>query len=1476
MMNGRGRKMPTIARIRFANVVYENRQKRYNDEIFNFDGHNGALLLENGGGKTVFIQTLLQAVIPHLSLTGRKIKDTLVLAQSPAHIAVEWILHEQPRVYGLTVVTLLLKNEELHSYKYTYRYTPDDKHNITQLPFTVSDALGRPRPATAEEMHDYYVRMNERLVSAKFFSDITDYVKYLETDFKLVNDEWTSLATINSGEGDVAKFFEACKTTNDLVNKLLIPTVLLGIKGEDKASFTQLFEEKRTNLRKSKQLKRQIQENQAVEAEIGKMMGVYQEQHLQEERHYALQQQGKGFYEAGQQTKEQLTAELILLESQQRTLEEENRLLYEQQESLVIAEGRLVEEQAYAAYGVQQVNHQECYERLATMEREKDILDYLRDKQDRDTKGAQIAEEEASLARQATQQDQELLAELAVVHCQLRGIFDDKESVYRQNLAEAIVQRDRITTEIQEQAAGIEKLDGLRQRHEQEEVKQQTVIHLLSSEQDKIALQILSNSSEQQVGTELVKWKQEATYVQKSLAEQMQQKNIAEQGQLDKRQQVTVLTAQVAAAELELEKTTSRLAENHRRHAGVLAKLRQIPSLRNLDSIYVDQGKVDAALGILQDRRQKELEVAREEERRDFRLVDAYGGQEQFTFDSYVAGFLEKCNCIVESGTAYTERLIQQGYGTREELLAHFPLWPMCVVVQEGDKAELERKLCKVSSSLTSPVFILTTTEARAAVDGSYPQATIYPEFWPSVLERQSFATWQGLFHEKAQQSRVVRVEKEELYREVAILYGKLDEFLLEYPQADILAWQQDKNRLQDEIAELKRRITIAKQEEQGAIKAAKLCQETIANLEGKANDLNGKIEKAQEWQHKDHACQLAKTALAQCQRERNQVLAKLALLKPEQQRSIGQEGEYNRKITTWELQLGNLVREELYKTLRPFSPVATLLTEEALIAKRLRLKEELAHSNRSREVIENRIKTYRNEWEKFDRRLQGYDLQVPDDRVFPPAGAIQLMNLQRDLAQLKPEVKKQGDKLQELHNRWQQAKTRREEREKFYLEKTSTHIHVFAEMLDVVKERLTRESTRVAHELAVNMKQSAQLATKQNHWSTLCAELETSNGKLEFLAEHIPSRSLTSDEETAFPYQSRSMVAKVLEELRKSQEQLAARKNAVERGKTNFENFCQSKNFQNEKMRQNVLNGIRQRHSYSQMLTWEQELKRSIQAANTVAEHNMQAYNEDIKHFINQLHLHLVSICDEILIIQKMTSVKVEDHYKTIYEIKTPHWEENTAKEKLMDHLEWMTDQLAADSYKQEDGLEDGKKIRKNIERWLSPSYLFTRISPNKGFTVGVRKVSNDNRISNYPMDWATSNSWSGGEKWSKNMALFLGIQSYLSEKRQPLTFGRRNIRTVVLDNPFGQASSDHVLAPVFFIAEKLGFQVIALTALAEGKFLRDYFPIIYSCRLRPAAGGETAIMDKELHINHAFFQDHAPQSLTRINQITQIQLLS
>lgn len=122
--------------------------------------------------------------------------------------------------------------------------------------------------------------------------------------------------------------------------------------------------------------------------------------------------------------------------------------------------------------------------------------------------------------------------------------------------------------------------------------------------------------------------------------------------------------------------------------------------------------------------------------------------------------------------------------------------------------------------------------------------------------------------------------------------------------------------------------------------------------------------------------------------------------------------------------------------------------------------------------------------------------------------------------------------------------------------------------------------------------------------------------------------------------------------------------------------------------------------------------------------------------------------------------------------------------------------------------------------------------------------------------------------------MTLFLGVLNYIAEKNPEVRKTNKWNRTVIVDNPFGKASSEHVLRPVFFIAEQLGFQIIALTAHAEGKFLGDYFPIIYSCRLRQAVNSPKQIVEAEREVKSAFFEDNNPDALTRLEEKEQLLL--
>src|SRR5690606_41563428 len=146
--------------------------------------------------------------------------------------------------------------------------------------------------------------------------------------------------------------------------------------------------------------------------------------------------------------------------------------------------------------------------------------------------------------------------------------------------------------------------------------------------------------------------------------------------------------------------------------------------------------------------------------------------------------------------------------------------------------------------------------------------------------------------------------------------------------------------------------------------------------------------------------------------------------------------------------------------------------------------------------------------------------------------------------------------------------------------------------------------------------------------------------------------------------------------------------------------------------------------------------------------------------------------------------------------------------KQRIRDYIEWIMLQLESDRYVKENGLQDETKVRNDIEMWLQTKQLLQVVMKNEGMKVSCRKVTNENKVSTRSYSWEQSNVWSGGEKWSKNMTLFLGLLKYVAEKKQHQKTNMKQSRVVILYNLFGKALSDHVPRPVFFVAEQLVFQ--------------------------------------------------------------------
>src|SRR5690625_2853193 len=269
MMKRREQSMPAISRIRLTNVVYEGGDKRFNDDTFLFQGENSALLLENGGGKTVFIHTALQAILPHTDLGDRKIKETLQLTNAPAHIGIEWIINEQPRRYVATVVTLFLNNNRLESYRYVYEYEEGDADALAQMPFVKETSQGE-RPTYKEDMLDYFSQMRNKTYQAQTFDTMRAFHAYIEKNYDIIKDEWESIVKINRYEGGIEKFFENCRTTTDLYDRLLIPTVEDSIAGHEQGMFADMFEKQREGFQTYRNLQKSMEEHQAIQRELEK------------------------------------------------------------------------------------------------------------------------------------------------------------------------------------------------------------------------------------------------------------------------------------------------------------------------------------------------------------------------------------------------------------------------------------------------------------------------------------------------------------------------------------------------------------------------------------------------------------------------------------------------------------------------------------------------------------------------------------------------------------------------------------------------------------------------------------------------------------------------------------------------------------------------------------------------------------------------------------------------------------------------------------------------------------------------------------------------------------------------------------------------------------------------------------------------------------------------------------------------------
>lgn len=1469
--------MPAISKIRLTNVVYEEGRKRYNDEIFRFDGHNGAILLENGGGKTVFIQTVLQAILPHVDVADRKIKNTLQLENAPAHIAIEWMLNDEPRRYVVTTVSLFMTNNGLDSLRYVYEYNANDPHGIEGLPFVREGKDGK-RPAERGEMQDYYSHMKEKSFLARTFSTIKEYKAFIEEQYHIISSEWESVVKINSSEGGVEAFFDECKSTNQLFDRLLIPIVESAIVGHDEKLFADMFEKQHASFKHYKKLKETIEENKLIQRELERYVETYEQLHREELAYLKAKQRAKGVW-------------LETLKQKQACLDEQkdiaDKLEYWKQNYAAHNKKRasydiLVEEARWQnlqrEYELAFARQKEKEEALARHKRDYYSLQLAERKERRKQHEEALAYIERELAKL---KDAEELAnyeeELERARRLLLGCFIEKLETIDKEQQSLRYELNPIQMQIEQWTKEKEALDQKKQNAREERAAVQSRIEARERDMEQIKQHILANPSQQSVEEEREKWLERERWLDEEIVRLRQDVKQFSQAEQEAEAKKEALQQQWAAKRAECGALAQRLKALENEEQALIKKLASFrPQWAALDSVYSHEATIGMRLQEEIEKRTKEREELLVRERIASRLADAYGGQETFFSDPFLAQQLASWKNqfdYVETGVEYLQSLEEEDRAKKRV----FPLWPMTLITTAKSKERLSQKVQYLNDRLQLPIVVFAADEAARIEDEAFSYEWIAPRYWEEASDPELFRTWKERINASAQETTKHRQEKEAELKGWQDVQQAWRAFLEAHPYKTVEAARTQYAALISGIEQLN--MAIAKEKARIEEWCAKIAhaQSLIHQYEQEMKGWSDKIEDANKYiQYEKEVKEARKT-----EKTLNETIAALekdiVRLSARFEDALAQKEDLEERIRSLQADRRNIERSDDYQSLRSFTPLYSGESERVIRDKIRKLEDRINGIETTyrewklrQETEQREIDRLTNEINKLKREHRDLD----ETRSFPSDGPYVLQRLEEQIASLQSELKRLNKDVQDaLISKEQQSGVLKTKEQQFQQQYPNEERWPFTEPLDEIADHLKTEKEEMEKRKAFLDQEHERLAKKMKSIEQAERRLELSKEVHHFNAPTIDALSLSAEEATAFTYERQRFIEGITESLKSGRQAVEEAKSRVERAKRSFREFCNA-SIKDMKMRQMALNGIEHKETYEDIIDFKKNMMRSVESATNYANEHIRQKDAELQAFINHIHTHLRTLVEELKQIPNKTRVKVGDEWKRIFTFTIPEWEEEVGKTRIRNHIEWILQQLESERFMNEHGQQDEAKVRKEIEMWLQSKQLLQVVMNNEGMKVNCRKVTNDNKVTTRSYSWEQSNVWSGGEKWSKNMTLFLGILNYVAEKKQHIQPMMKRHRTVILDNPFGKASSDHVLNPVFFIAEQLGFQIIALTAHAEGKFLRDYFPIIYSCRLRPSSDPNKQVMTKEKWLHYAYFQDHEPKSLERLGETEQLEL--
>ena len=231
--------MPQISKVRIVNFNYNDGKRLIADELYDFaskekdDALNVLINLANGGGKSVLVQLMMQPIILKAKVAGRKIESFFNKASDHCFVIIEWIKDNSTEklLTGIAMSASESSSAEDDSsrgmavkyYTFYSNYNSySSPYDIVNMPLSKKEN-GRFVAAEFDAVRTL-ARKSNGVLNYYVADDNPKWQKKL-AEYGLIQSEWRMMEKLNSEEGGLSKFFGDFKTSDHLVDRLLIPTI---------------------------------------------------------------------------------------------------------------------------------------------------------------------------------------------------------------------------------------------------------------------------------------------------------------------------------------------------------------------------------------------------------------------------------------------------------------------------------------------------------------------------------------------------------------------------------------------------------------------------------------------------------------------------------------------------------------------------------------------------------------------------------------------------------------------------------------------------------------------------------------------------------------------------------------------------------------------------------------------------------------------------------------------------------------------------------------------------------------------------------------------------------------------------------------------------------------------------------------------------------------------------------------------------